>query len=94
MNVKITPDIRQLYRAVLSLKKTEDVQNFFDDLLTIPELLSLSQRLEVARLLDQGLSYDEIVSKTGASTATISRVKRCLLYGANGYTNVLKKLSR
>lgn len=94
MSVKITPDIKQLYNAIICLKNPQEVQNFFDDLLTVPELLSLSQRLEVARLLNQGLSYDEIVNKTGASTATISRVKRCLIYGADGYTNVLKKLSR
>ena len=66
----------QLFEAILSLKDKEQCYNFFEDICTISELKALAQRLEVARMLDEGCIYEEIVSKTGASTATISRVKR------------------
>ena len=83
----------QLFRAVLSLKDEQHLSlkdeqqcsDFFEDICTITELKAMAQRLEVARLLDEGEIYEEIVEKTGASTATISRVKRCLVYGADGY---------
>ena len=79
----------QLFEAILSLKDKEQCYNFFEDICTISELEALAQRLEVARMLDEGSIYEEIVSKTGASTATISRVKRCLVYGADGYNSVM-----
>ena len=79
----------QLFKAILSLKDKEQCYNFFEDICTISELKALAQRLEVARMLDEGSIYEEIVSKTGASTATISRVKRCLVYGADGYNSVM-----
>ena len=79
----------QLFEAILSLKDKEQCYNFFDVIWTISELKALAQRLEVARMLDEGSIYEEIVSKTGASTATISRVKRCLVYGADGYNSVM-----
>ena len=79
----------QLFEAILSLKDKEQCYNFFEDICTISELKALAQRLEVARMLDEGSIYEEIVSKTGASTATISRVKRCLGYGADGYNSVM-----
>ena len=79
----------QLFEAILSLKDKEQCYNFFEDICTISELKALAQRLEVARMLDEGSIYEEIVSKTGASTATISRVKRCLVYGADGYNSVM-----
>lgn len=79
----------QLFRAVLSLKDEHQCSNFFEDICTITELKAMAQRLEVARMLDAGCIYEEIVEKTGASTATISRVKRCLVYGADGYNSVM-----
>lgn len=79
----------QLFDAILSLKDREQCYKFFEDICTISELKSLAQRLEVARMLDEGCIYETIVEKTGASTATISRVKRCLVYGADGYSSVM-----
>lgn len=79
----------QLFNAILSLKDKEQCYNFFEDICTISELKALAQRLEVARMLDEGSIYEEIVNKTGASTATISRVKRCLVYGSDGYNSVM-----
>lgn len=83
----------QLFEAILGLETVEDCYEFFEDLCTINEMNSLSQRLEVAKMLDQGAIYENIVDKTGASTATISRVKRCLLYGADGYRKALDRLA-
>lgn len=81
-----------LMKAVLSLQTEEEALAFFEDLCTIPEMISISQRLEVAQLLRQKCSYKDIAEKTGASTATISRVNRALVYGANGYETVLERL--
>ena len=77
----------QLFKAILSLKDEEQCYKFFEDICTISELKAMAQRLEVARMLDDGCIYETIVEKTGASTATISRVKRCLVYGADGYNS-------
>ena len=77
--------IDQLFEAVLTLKDVEECYVFFDDLCTVNEIQSLSQRLEVARMLRKGSTYNAIEAETGASTATISRVKRCLNYGNDGY---------
>ena len=82
----------QLFRAVLSLETIEECYEFFEDICTIGELKSISQRLEVAKLLKDGIGYDQIVELTGASTATISRVKRCLNYGADGYNKILPRI--
>lgn len=82
----------QLFNAILSLKDLEECYRFFDDLCTINEIQSLSQRLEVARMLREGNTYQKIEMTTGASTATISRVKRCLNYGNDTYEMVLKRL--
>lgn len=82
----------QLFNAILSLKDLEECYRFFDDLCTINEIQSLSQRLEVARMLREGNTYQKIEKATGASTATISRVKRCLNYGNDTYEMVLKRL--
>lgn len=84
----------QLIEAILSLENKEQCYNFFEDICTINELKALAQRLEVARMLDEGSIYEEIVSKTGASTATISRVKRCLVYGADGYNSVMPVIQK
>ena len=82
----------QLFQAILLLKNEEECYQFFEDVCTISEIKALAQRLEVARMLQHGHRYEEIVSRTGASTATISRVKRCLHYGADGYKIVLSRL--
>ncbi len=82
----------QLFEAILKLKTVEECYAFFEDICTIRELCAISQRLEVARLLAQGEIYEEIVEQTGASTATISRVKRVLTHGAGGYRKILEQL--
>lgn len=78
--------------ALLSLESREEAYRLLDDLCTIAEVQALAQRLSVARLLRGGSTYQEIVKETKASTATISRVNRCLSYGAEGYVQILKKL--
>ncbi len=78
-----------LFEAVLKLKGVEDCRKFFEDVCTIKELQDISQRLEVAKLLSEGKNYQEVCKATGASTATISRVNKCLLYGKGGYKIVL-----
>ena len=93
MNNKIkTPAVDFLFDAVLSLKSREECYTFFEDLCTINELLSLSQRFEVAKMLTKHKTYLEIAEKTGASTATISRVNRSLNYGNDGYELVFNRL--
>ena len=84
----------QLCKALLSLRDMEECYAFLEDICTVSELKSLSQRLEVARMLEERHTYDDIVSRTGASTATISRVKRCLNYGADGYQLVLERMKK
>jgi len=78
-----------LMEAVLKLQSQEDAYRFFEDVCTIAEVKSMAQRIEVARLLRAGVTYQEIARETGASSATISRVNRALLYGADGYRRVL-----
>ena len=78
-----------LMQAVLELDNVEDAYRFFEDVCTIQELKSLAQRIEVAVLLRKKVTYQEIARRTGASTATISRVNRAVTYGADGYTRVL-----
>ena len=82
----------RLYQAILLLKTEEECYNFFQDLCTISELRSMEQRYEVAALLDSGMIYSEILTQTGASSATISRVNRSLLNGAGGYEVVLERM--
>ncbi|HWR20075.1 MAG TPA: YerC/YecD family TrpR-related protein [Clostridia bacterium] len=88
-----SPDMNALFQAVLTLENEEDCYRFFEDLCTINELMAMSQRFAVARLLKKGETYTVIAEKTGASTATISRVNRSLLYGSSGYTKALEQLS-
>ncbi len=78
-----------LFQAVLKLNSIEDCRKFFEDVCTIKELQAISQRLDVAKMLSAGKNYQEISKETGASTATISRVAKCLNYGAGGYELVL-----
>lgn len=82
----------QLFDAILSLKDREECYRFFDDIATMSEVHSISQRLQVAKMLTQGHTYSAIEQETKASTATISRVRRCLNFGSDGYTIVLDRL--
>ena len=93
MNSKLkTPAVEQLFDAILSLENKEECAAFFEDLCTINELLSLSQRFEVAKMLTDKRTYLDISEKTGASTATISRVNRSLNYGNDGYEMVFARM--
>lgn len=87
-------DIDGLFEAVLTLENEEDCYRFFEDLCTVNELKAMAQRWQVARLLAAKKTYSEIEDETAASTATISRINKCLLYGAEGYKKVLEKLER
>ena len=89
-----TEAVDHLFDAILSLKNKGECYTFFEDICTINELLSLSQRFEVARMLREQKTYLEIADKTGASTATISRVNRSLNYGNDGYEMVFSRLSQ
>lgn len=93
MNNKIhNEDVDQLFDAILTLRNREECYQFFEDLCTVKELQSLSQRLQVASMLRENKTYLEIGDKTGASTATISRVNRSLSYGEDGYGLVFGRL--
>ena len=81
-----------LYQAIASLKDVEECRKFLQDLCTVSELKAMEQRMEVAMLLDEGMIYSEILERTGASSATISRVNRSLHYGADGYHMVFPRL--
>ncbi len=85
-------NIDTLFQAVLSLKTPEECYHFFEDLCTVPELKAMSQRIAVAQMLMEGHIYADIVAKTGASTATISRVGRALNYGSDGYHLVFERM--
>ena len=85
-------DMTRLMEAILSLKTKEELERFFEDLCTIQEINSLVQRYDVAVQLDQGLTYSQIAQVTHASTATISRVNRSLIYGAEGYRLALDRM--
>ena len=89
-----TQAVDDLFDAVLKLHTREECYRFFEDVCTINELLSISQRFEVARMLTEKRTYLEIAEKTGASTATISRVNRSLLYGRDGYGMVFERIRR
>ena len=83
----------RLFDAILLLKDREECYAFFEDLCTITELQAMSQRFHVARLLQQGLVYNEVGRQSGASSATISRVNRCLQHGAGGYPMILERFA-
>ncbi|MGM0419732.1 MAG: YerC/YecD family TrpR-related protein [Bacillota bacterium] len=84
----------QFFKAVMQLEDLEEYYAFFQDVATVGEIQAMAQRLEVARMLKKGITYEDIVEKTGVSTATISRVKRSLEYGEDGYELVLKRLEQ
>ena len=84
----------ELYKAILLLKDEQECYEFFQDLCTVSELRAMEQRCEVASLLDDGMIYNEILERTGASSATISRVNRSLNYGSDGYDLVFSRLDK
>lgn len=93
MNNKIRDELTdRLFEAILLLNNMDECYSFFEDICTISEIKALAQRLEVAKMLQDGKTYTDISEKTGASTATISRVNRCLNYGADGYKMILERL--
>lgn len=93
MNNKLNDEYMDyLFDCILSLKDKEECYRFFEDLCTIAELKAMSQRMHVAKMLTEQRVYNDIVKLTGASTATISRVNRCLSYGTNGYKLAIERL--
>ena len=89
-----TAEVDHLFDAILTLKNKKECYTFFEDVCTVNELLSISQRYEVAKMLREGNTYLEISKATGASTATISRVNRSLNYGNDGYDMVLNRIKK
>ncbi|MBO4399818.1 MAG: TrpR YerC/YecD [Lachnospiraceae bacterium] len=87
-----TPEVTRFFQAVLTLKNVDECYAFFEDVCTINELLSISQRLEVAHMLTESKTYLDIAEKTGASTSTISRVNRSLVYGNDGYNIAFSRM--
>lgn len=87
-------DVDELFDAVLMLKDREECYRFFEDLCTINEIHAIAQRMEVAKLLSEKKTYNEIEDITNASTATISRINKCLVYGAGGYRIVLDRIKK
>ncbi len=85
-------DIDELFDAVLTLQDREDCYRFFEDICTVNEIHAIAQRLQVAKLLSEKRTYSDIEEITKASTATISRINKCLVYGADGYRRVLKRI--
>lgn len=95
MSKKIrTEEVDHLFEAILCLENKEECYSFFEDVCTVNELVSLSQRYEVAKMLRENKTYLDIAAKTGASTATISRVNRSLNYGCDGYDMVFERLQK
>ena len=92
MSPHITEENRRLFKAIMMLENEEECAAFFEDICTIKETQDISQRLSVAEMLNDGEKYQAIEEKTGASTATISRVNKCLNYGSGGYAPVLERL--
>lgn len=86
-------DIDELFKAIRLLETEEDCYRFFEDICTINEIHAIAQRLQVAKLLSENKTYSEIENLTKASTATISRINKCLVYGAEGYQRILDRLN-
>ena len=93
MDVLRQKPVERLFQAILTLHSVEECYRFFEDACTIKEIQEIAQRYEVAELLWDGKSYNEINKETGASTATICRVKKCLMYGSSGYKLALERLT-
>ncbi len=94
MNNWHTKEVDELFEAILLLENKEECFEFFSDACTIKEILDIAQRLKVAKMLNGGMSYAQITQELGVSTATISRVSRCLAYGSSGYNKILERLEK
>ena len=94
MNKLHTKEVDTLFEAILSLDSVEECYKFFEDACTIKEVLEIAQRLKAAQMLTEGVNYAVISKETGMSTATISRVNRCLEYGGGGYAMILERLAK
>ena len=90
----VSEDVKELFRAIVSLETEEECRMFFEDACTVREIIEIAQRLKVAKLLRSKTSYSAINQETGVSSATISRVSRCLDYGTGGYQLVLERLEK
>ena len=88
-----TKQVDDLFEAILTLRTVEECYRFFEDACTVKEILEIAQRLQTARMLSEGANYAEINRETGCSTATISRVRRCLEYGDGGYRTVIGRMA-
>ena len=88
------PDVDFLFKAIMTLETEEDCYRFFEDICTIKEIQAIAMRLKVAKMLKDGHTYNEIEEATLASTATISRINKCLLYGAKGYVGALNRIEK
>jgi TrpR-related protein YerC/YecD len=91
MNKLHTKDVDALFEAILSLKTLDECYDFFEDACTVKEILDIAQRLKAAKMLSGGSNYLEVCAETGMSSATISRVSRCLEYGTGGYATVIER---
>lgn len=91
MSLPKNASIDKLFQSILSLKSLDDCYLYFEDLCTVKEILAMAQRLEVARMLANGESYQKVTDDTGVSSATVGRVKRCLDYGSGGYRMILDR---
>lgn len=89
-----SPEVDRLFEAILTLQTPEECYRFFDDLCTFNEVVAMSQRLQVAELLSEGVTFANISAETGVSSATITRVNRCVHYGADGYRLVHERLKK
>ncbi len=89
-----TQQVDELFEAILTLRTVEECYRFFEDACTVKEILEIAQRLKTAKMLANGANYSEINQETGCSTATISRVRRCLEYGEGGYRTVLERVAK
>ena len=89
-----TEQVDELFEAILALESVEECYRFFEDACTVKEIMDIAQRLKTAKMLSEGANYVEINRETGCSTATISRVRRCMEYGAGGYRTVLERVAR
>ena len=89
-----SPSNEKLFIALTHIDSIDEAKDFLDDICTIKEIEEMSQRLEAAKLLLKGLTYDEVIKKTGISSATLSRVSRCIRYGSGGYKKIIDKLDK
>ncbi len=89
---KMDSKMEYLFKGILNLETVDECMSFFEDICTVTEIIEMSKRLTAAKMLSDNCTYTDIIEKTGLSTATISRVNRCLKYGSDGYTEVIRRL--